>query len=177
MIVASAPLAAFNIGYVVVPYMEITSRHHLREDEADEIRESLEDKLGVELDGTVEEIEVDDDYDILLVDGDPLVARFDGEAFVTVEGALELEPDRGRVTVDAGAVEFVTNGADVMRPGITEVDDEVKQDDLVVVVEENHGKALAVGRALTDADDMEGDGGRVVESLHHVGDELWGFDG
>ncbi len=157
--------------------MEITSRHHLREDEADEIRDRLRENLGVELEGTIEEIEVDDDYDILLVDGRPLLARFDDEAFVTVQGALELEPDRGRVIVDAGAVEFVTNGADVMRPGITEVDVDVREGDLVVVVEENHGKALAVGRALVDADDMEGDEGRVVESLHHVNDELWEFDG
>lgn len=157
--------------------MEITSRHHLREDEADEIRERLQGKLDVDLEGTVEEIEVDDDYDLLLVDGAPLVARFDGEAFPTVQGALELQPSRGLVTVDAGAVEFVTNGADVMRPGITEVDDGVEEDDLVVVVEENHGKALAIGRALVDADEMVGDEGKVVESLHHVGDELWEFEG
>lgn len=157
--------------------MEITSRHHLREDEADEIGEELEQKLDVELEGTVEEIEVDDSYDLLLVDGDPLLARFDGETFVTVQGALELQPSRSLVTVDAGAVEFVTNGADVMRPGITEVDDGVEEGDLVVVVEENHGKALAIGRAQVDADEMLGDEGKVVESLHHVGDELWEFDG
>ncbi|MFW5929963.1 MAG: PUA domain-containing protein, partial [Halobacteriota archaeon] len=94
-----------------------------------------------------------------------------------VQGALELQPESGLVTVDAGAVEFVTNGADVMRPGITDVSEDIEEDDLVVVVEENHGKALAVGRALTDADDMLGDGGRVVETLHHVGDELWEFEG
>ena len=157
--------------------MEITSRHHLREDEADEIRETLRERLDVDLEGTVEEIEVDDDYDLLLVDGDPLLARFDGEAFLTVQGALELQPSRGLVTVDAGAVEFVTNGADVMRPGITEVDEGVEEGDLVVVVEENHSKALAIGRALVDADEMLGDEGKVVESLHHVGDELWEFEG
>ncbi|MEF8888337.1 MAG: RNA-binding protein, partial [Haloarculaceae archaeon] len=31
----------------------------------------------------------------------------------------------------------------------------------------------AVGRALTDGDDMLGEEGRVVESLHHVGDDLF----
>ncbi|MDY6779218.1 MAG: PUA domain-containing protein, partial [Halobacteria archaeon] len=79
-------------------------------------------------------------------------------------------------TVDEGAVEFVTNGADVMRPGVVDADECIEEGDLVVVVEENHGKSLAVGRALTSGEEMTGDEGRVVESLHHVGDELWEFE-
>jgi len=158
--------------------MEIRSRHHLRDDEADELRETLRDALGVapDEDASVEEADVDNGPDLYLVDGEPLVVRIDGEFFVTVQGALELQPDEGLVTVDAGAVEFVTNGADVMRPGIVEVDDGIEEGDLVVVVEENHGKPLAVGRALADAEGMEGEEGRAVESLYHVGDDLWEFE-
>jgi PUA domain protein len=77
------------------------------------------------------------------------------------------------VTVDAGAIEFVSDGADVMRPGITEADGDIGAGDLVVVAEETHGKVLAVGRAMTDGDGMTGGSGKVVESLHHVGDELF----
>ncbi|MFP4175168.1 MAG: RNA-binding protein [Halobacteriales archaeon] len=158
--------------------MEIRSRHHLRDDEADEVRDALSDALGVApADGaSIEEAEVDDGPDLFLVDGEPLVVRVDGDYFVTVQGALAFEPDDALVTVDAGAVEFVTNGADVMRPGVVDADDNIEEDDLVVVVEENHGKPLAVGRALTDGDDMVGDEGRVVESIYHVGDDLWEFE-
>ncbi|MFP4188793.1 MAG: RNA-binding protein [Halobacteriales archaeon] len=158
--------------------MEIRSRHHLRDDEADEVRDALSDALGVApADGaSIEEAEVDDGPDLYLVDGEPLVVRVDGDYFVTVQGALAFEPDDALVTVDAGAVEFVTNGADVMRPGVVDADDNIEEDDLVVVVEENHGKPLAVGRALTDGDDMVGDEGRVVESIYHVGDDLWEFE-
>lgn len=156
--------------------MEIKSRHHLRDDEAREITDRLREELGVEVDADLEDVEVTADYDLVLVDGDPLVMRVDGNLFVTVQGALELQPSRRLVTVDAGAVEFVTNGADVMRPGIVEADPDIGTDDLVVVVEENHGKALAVGRALTDGADMQGGSGKVVENLHYVGDELWGFE-
>jgi PUA domain protein len=42
-----------------------------------------------------------------------------------------------------------------------------------VVVEESHGKALAVARADTNGDDMIGNSGKVVENLHHVGDDLY----
>ena len=149
-----------------------------REDEADEVRGALRGALGVALDEgvSIEEAEVDDGPDLYLVDDEPLVVRIDGEYFVTVQGALALEPDEAVVTVDAGAVEFVTNGADVMRPGVVEADAGIEEGDLLVVVEENHGKPLAVGRALTDGDDMLGDEGRVVESVYHVGDDLSEFE-
>ncbi|MEF8855949.1 MAG: PUA domain-containing protein, partial [Haloplanus sp.] len=54
-------------------------------------------------------------------------------------------------------------------------DDAIDVGDLVVIVEETHGKALAVGRALESGDDLTGDSGKVVESVHHVGDELYEF--
>ena len=62
-----------------------------------------------------------------------------------------------------------------MRPGIVEADDVIESGDLVAIAEETHGKVLAVGRALADGDDMLGDAGKVVESLHHVGDDLYEF--
>jgi PUA domain protein len=155
--------------------MEIKSRHHLRSDAIDEIRDALAGDLGVELDAdTVEKIELeDDDWEIVLVDGEPLVAYFDSEPFLTVRGANEHPPQKHVVTVDAGAIQFVSDGADVMRPGVVDADDDIDEGDLVVINEEGHGKFLAIGRALTDGGDMVGSEGRVVDSLHHVGDDLY----
>ncbi|KAA9399914.1 RNA-binding protein [Haloarcula sp. CBA1130] len=157
--------------------MEVKSRHHLRSDEVDTITTALADNLGVELDAdSFEKVEFDDsDWDVVLVDGDPLVLYLDGEPFLTVQGANQYPPEKHIVTVDAGAVSFVSDGADIMRPGITEADDDVSEGDLVVINEESHGKFLAVGRAQTDGDDMVGDSGKVVTSLHHVGDDLFEF--
>ena len=172
--------------------MEVKSRHHLRSDEVDTITTALADNLGVELDAdSFEKVEFDDsDWDVVLVDGDPLVLYLDregprpsdggGEAaekepFLTVQGANQYPPEKHIVTVDAGAVSFVSDGADIMRPGITEADDDISEGDLVVINEESHGKFLAVGRAQTNGDDMVGDSGKVVKSLHHVGDDLFEF--
>jgi PUA domain protein len=159
--------------------MEIKSRHHLRSDRVSEIESGLSSALGVDIEGdTYELVELEGgDFDVVLVDGEPVVFYVDDEPFLTVRGANEYPPTTGVVTVDAGAIEFVSNGADVMRPGITEADDAIDADDLVVVVEENHDKALAVGRALTAGDDMVGSEGKVVESIHHVGDDLYDFAG
>ncbi|MEF8808768.1 RNA-binding protein [Natronomonas sp.] len=157
--------------------MDVKSRHHLRSDEISELEDALAEKLGVDLDGdSYERVEFDDvDREVVLVDGDPLVASFDGELFLTVVGANEHPPENHVVTVDSGAISFVSDGANIMRPGITEATDDIEPGDLVIVVEENHGKALAVGRAEAAGDDMVGDSGKVVENLHHVGDELYDF--
>ena len=157
--------------------MQVKSRHHLRSDEIRSLTDSIADHLGVEVEGeNFERVELrDSDLDVVLVDGGPLVVFFDDEPFLTVRGANEFPPERRVVTVDAGAVSFVSDGADVMRPGIVEADDRIAPDDLVVVAEETHGKVLAVGRALVAGEEMVGDSGKVVESIHHVGDDLFAF--
>ena len=157
--------------------MQVKSRHHLRSDEIGALETSLADHLGIDLDGDdYERVEfVDTDREVVLVDGEPLVASFDGDLFLTVRGANAYPPERHVVTVDSGAISFVSDGANVMRPGITEATDDIEPGDLVVVVEETHQKALAIGRAETEGADMVGDSGMVVDSLHHVGDDLYEF--
>ena len=143
-----------------------------------EVEDAVAGALGVDLDGDAYElVEIEDgEFDVVLVDGEPDVLYVDDEPFLTVSGANEHPPDTRVVTVDAGAISFVSNGADVMRPGIVDADDAIDDGDLVVVAEESHGKVLAVGRALVDGDDMVGSEGKVVESVHHVGDDLYEFD-
>jgi len=162
--------------------MDVKSRHHLRADAIADIEDAVAATLGVEIDAdSYEKVEFEDsDWNVVLVDGDPLVLYIEDESgadepFLTVQGANAFPPQRNVVTVDAGAVSFVSDGADVMRPGIVDADDSIESGDLVAINEESHGKFLAVGRAKTDGADMVGDSGKVVESLHHVGDDLFEF--
>lgn len=157
--------------------MEIKSRHHLRRDAVESLTDRLEESLGIDLpDDSFEVVEFEDaSEDVVLVEGEPAIFYVGGEPFLTVRGANTYEPTRRLVTVDAGAVSFVSDGADVMRPGIVDVDPSIRPDDLVVVVEETHGKALAIGRSRVPGDDLLGSEGKVVDSVHHVGDELYGF--
>ena len=77
------------------------------------------------------------------------------------------------VVVDKGAIKFVVNGADVMRPGIVRVD-EFDEGAVVVIVDEGYGKPLAVGKALFDSMElMAQTGGKSVAMLHHIGDSYW----
>ena len=73
-----------------------------------------------------------------------------------------------------GAVKFVTNGADIMAPGIVDADDTIAVDDSVWICDETHKKPLAVGIALKSGIEMvQQEKGKAVKMIHHVGDELW----
>lgn len=165
--------------------MNLKSRHHLRADAIDEIKDALAGELGVKLDAdTYESVTFEDsDWEVVLVEGEPAVFYVpdddDGEddPFLTVRGANEFPPEENVVTVDSGAISFVSDGADVMRPGIVDADESIESGDLVVISEENHGKILAVGRARVDGSEMLGDEGKVVDTVHHVGDDLYEFSG
>jgi malignant T-cell-amplified sequence len=77
------------------------------------------------------------------------------------------------VTIDMGAIKFVCNGAKVMRPGITDFDS-FKNGDIVVVKEQTHGKALAVGLALKDSEVAKAmSKGYIIDNVHHIGDKMW----
>ena len=78
-----------------------------------------------------------------------------------------------RVVVDMGAIRFVCNGADVMAPGITEMD-EFDEGSIVVIRDVNHGKALAIGLANKSSKEIEASKkGKVIKNLHYVGDKIW----
>ena len=81
------------------------------------------------------------------------------------------------IVVDFGAVRFVTNGADVMRPGITKIDPSINKGDIVKIEEETKHRALAVGKAMYDASEMESiSSGKVVKNLHTIQDSIWQFE-
>lgn len=157
--------------------MRIVSRHHLRSDGVQELTATLEDTFGITIPSTnFEAVKLaETPFDIVLVDGKPLVFKLDGEMAPTVTGANEYPPTKHVVTVDAGAVSFVSDGADIMRPGVVEADPDIEPGDLVLIREETHGKILAVGRSREPGTDLVGESGKVIDSMHHVGDELFEF--
>ena len=90
--------------------------------------------------------------------------------FLNQTQVLEKFPN---VMVDMGAVKFMCNGANVMRPGIKKYT-KFSKDDVVCIVEESKLKFLAVGKALTDSLELENiSKGEVVKNLHYVSDKYW----
>lgn len=77
------------------------------------------------------------------------------------------------VQVDMNAVKFVCNGANIMRPGITDFTT-FKESEIVLVKDQTHKKELAVCISLVD--DLTGrkmERGVVLNNIHHIGDIYW----
>ena len=87
------------------------------------------------------------------------------------------EIDAKTVTVDMGAIRFVSNGADIMSPGIVDASEGVEAGDIVLIIDETHAKPLAIGVSLISGKEMvENDSGKAVETKHYVGDDIWNFE-
>ena len=112
---------------------------------------------------------------IYLVDGKPLFFKVGERVLPTLlfQGFAVRAP---KVVVDMGAVPYVCEGADVMAPGIVRVEGEFGKGDLVLVVDEKHGKALALGESLYDSGNARSTKqGAVVKNFHFVSDKIWNF--
>ncbi|MGB9676541.1 MAG: DUF1947 domain-containing protein [Candidatus Bathyarchaeales archaeon] len=135
-------------------------------------------KLGIPLEtllkekANVEVVEFDE-AKVYLLNGEPLLAKIGEKLFPTLLFTEYLE-NAPKVVVDMGAVPHVCNGADIMVPGIKHFTGEFKSGDFVLIVDEKHGKHLAVGEALLDKDVATATKhGKVVRNVHFVGDKIW----
>ena len=150
-------------------------RYSLRKREARAVLEELS-TMGLELPTSarrrVEVVEAGR-IKLFLVDGRPLMAEEAGRRFPLLT-APELLRSLPSLVVDMGAVPHICNGADVMAPGVVEVRSEFKPGSIVAVLDEKHGKAIALGEALFGSEEIKGmERGKVLINLHYVGDRIW----
>jgi len=108
-----------------------------------------------------------------LIKGDSFTALKIGDIYLPFLSETSLLEKFPKVVVDTGAIKFVCNGANVMRPGIRK-HTEFKKDDIICVVEEAHNKYLAVGKSLVSSNEMQNiTKGEVVKNLHYISDKYW----
>jgi len=112
---------------------------------------------------------------VILVDGEPIILEYEGKYYFTVYGLLKFRPERGKVVVDKGAMPYIINGADVMKPGIVYADESIRKGEFVYVVVEEKETPLAVGIALVDGKEMKNGKGKAVKNIHHLKDKIWKF--
>ena len=116
---------------------------------------------------------VEDEHKIILLNKKPAFF-YHQEKLVPTLKFLQENNCLKKITVDMGAVKFVVNGADVMRPGIVEIEEGISKEDFVAVIDKNNKKPLAVGIALYSSEEMKSmNSGKVIKNIHYVGDELW----
>ena len=155
---------------------KIKNRHLLKEKEIKNLIYELSKTFHGHVFDTNASVETGliEHFSMILVNGSIDFFMKDGGVFFTLVGVNKYALKEQYVVVDMGAIKFVTNGADIMGPGIVDADPNIKENDLVWVCDEKYRKPLAVGVALVSGEAMRSKKtGKAVKNIHYVGDELW----
>lgn len=153
-------------------------RYFLKAKESKTLLEKASEKLKVDLGHLFKnraEFEVFEtgSVEIFLIDGRPLLVR-DGESVFPTLKFDEYFQSAPKVIVDMGAVPYVCKGANIMAPGIRGFVGQFSKNNIVFVVDEKHGKPIALGEILYDSDEVKHiSHGVVVKNLYYVGDSTW----
>jgi len=108
-----------------------------------------------------------------IITGDGVSAVKLGQNYLPFLEDIHILEKFPNVMVDMGAVKFVCNGANIMRPGITKFT-EFEKGQIVCVVEESQKKFLAVGISCTSSSEMESSQkGEVIKNMHYISDKFW----
>ena len=126
---------------------------------------------------------------VYLVGKDPIFFEIDKQKilFPTVYALWKCPNLLGKkvITTVSGVVPKITNGADLMLPGVVAdvenrgmkayCDGELKKGDVIYINLIENKAAVAVGTATQSSEDlyMQGMRGKAVNILHTVGDQLW----
>ncbi len=111
---------------------------------------------------------------VVFVNFDSMTFVSSEESFFPFLGSAEALALFPAATVDEGAIKFMLNGADVMRPGIRAFDPWGEAGKTVVVKEEKKGRAIAVAQStVTSVEAQSMTKGICLKNLHHVGDRFW----
>ena len=132
----------------------VKKRHSIRKSQAEDLLDRLALQIGPSAAlfhaDMIEILETNAAVALYMVNKKPLLMDTGDWVFPTLKGAVQIPFPERMVTVDAGAIPYVVNGADVMRPGIVAVSDDVVAGNPVQIVDERHKKPLAIGVALMD---------------------------
>ncbi len=114
------------------------------------------------------------DSDKRLLVGDKIIAvQLAPDLIIPHLTQHELLNHFASVEVDMNAVKFVCNGANIMRPGITDFTT-FKESEIVLVKDQTHKKELAVCISLVnDENARKMEKGVVLNNVHHIGDIYW----
>ncbi|MHA1356436.1 MAG: PUA domain-containing protein [Candidatus Heimdallarchaeota archaeon] len=142
--------------------MEIHRRHALRKSDLKVLKEELYKRVG-------------EDVNNLFKKTVELIVTESMELYAENKIIFAFKTDDK--IIDMGAIRFVTNGADIMSPGITKISSELKAGTIVTIIDETYGKSLAVGELLFDgAEIAEMKKGKAIRNIHYVNDEIWSLE-
>lgn len=161
--------------------LNVKKRYSIRKSRLADLRKKLGEEIGESaesyISGNVELVETDGNLQIYLVNKKPAIMEGEGWVFPTLRAIVENPLHVRKAVVDSGAVAYMAKGADLMRPGIVDLTGDIEEGKPFVIVEEKHGKPLAISLALMNSSEiMDAEKGKVAKNIHYVGDDLWNLE-
>jgi PUA domain protein len=156
--------------------VKIKNRHRLKAKDIKQFQDDLKMTFANDFFNEKSSVETGEfeGQKIIFVDGEPCFIFFENRIIFTLHGLNKYKPKQRFVVVDMGAIKFVTNGADVMVPGIVDADININENDQVWICDEVHKKPLAIGIANMTGEQMLAENtGKAIKTVHYVGDHLW----
>ncbi|MCE7741652.1 MAG: DUF1947 domain-containing protein [Candidatus Heimdallarchaeota archaeon] len=161
--------------------MQIKSRNMLSKKDKKTLKENLEMFYGegiilsFEKTLAIEEVRTDEGT-FLVKDGRIWFFDYDKQQTPTIHFLRENKIGLPKIVVDTGAIRFITNGADVMAPGIVYFDEKITEGSVVSIHEEKADSLLGVGISLVNSEKFEKTKqGKVIKTIHHLKDDIWKF--
>jgi PUA domain protein len=149
----------------------IRKRHTIKKKKGRQLLKKIIDLFGSLEAKKFEVAEYDEMTIYILDDKIEFVEGKEGIHPVLTSSVIERIPS---VIVDMGAVPYICNGADVMAPGISDINTPFEKKELVIIRDITHRKILAIGRAKMSSEEIKlHKKGKVISNIHYVGDNLW----
>ncbi|MFW6025526.1 MAG: PUA domain-containing protein [Candidatus Woesearchaeota archaeon] len=97
----------------------------------------------------------------------------DGILYPSIHTINSFDESMKKVEVDKGAVKPISNGANLMVPGIKNFD-VFKKGEVVKIMYQD--TPIAIGESLMSSEDLDqNDNGVGINSIHHIKDDIWDF--
>jgi len=161
--------------------VQIKSRNMLSNKDKRALKETLSAHYGetiassFEKTVSIEELKTDEGV-FLIKDGRIWFFDYENQQIPTIHFLRENDVDLPKIIVDIGAIRFITNGADVMAPGIVHFDVGITKGSVVAIREEKANSLLGIGISLINSEEFHKvKQGKVVKTIHHLKDTIWEF--
>jgi len=153
-------------------------RHFLKAKESKDLLNKASERFKVNLEqifkakAKVEVVETEF-AEIFLINRKPVMVKTEENFYPTLT-FKEFFDLTAKVVVDMGAVPYVCKGANIMAPGIRRFEGEFRKGDFIFVIDEKHGKPIALGEIVYNSEEAKNvKQGIVVTNVHFVGDKIW----
>lgn len=146
------------------------ARHFVSKKDVKMLKESL-NKLGLDFESNSVEVDERKGEKCYFVNGKPY-AYVSGGIIPTLFLLNDIGTERKYVTVDDGAVPHVINGANVFAQGITDMDPDI-QENQMVFIRNTKMQYIAVGIAKKSTSEiMANKKGEAITLVHFPGDKI-----